>query len=152
MEEKCDVVFDKAKLEEAVPRLKEAIAEDPAVSLPKIREILREAGVSFQVVPAFDGVAARGMAFSFADGRPLVVVAARQEDAASFWLTLFHELAHLLDGSAPRGGIDYCGGETMAEMKAERKAEDMLIDRKAWREFADAEVQTEASIERFAQS
>lgn len=152
LEEKCDAVFDKAKLEEAIPRLKEAIAEDPAIFLPKIREILREVGVSFQVVPAFDGVDARGMVLSFADGKPLVVVAARQENAASFWLTLFHELAHLLDGSVPRGGIDYCGGESLAEIKTERKAEDMLIGRKAWREFDDAEEQTEASIERFAQS
>ena len=70
--------------------------KSPALFLPKLKELLGEAGVKFTVVRAPRGCTASGAVRVLSDGTPHIQLSARYLSDDQFWFTLFHEIAHLL--------------------------------------------------------
>ena len=75
----------------------------------------------------------------------------RQKFADIFWFTLFHEIAHILNGDTKHEFIDFDSVSGEVESKADSMAGEFLIDSKAYKRFVAAEGYKRASeIERFA--
>lgn len=75
----------------------------------------------------------------------------RQKFADIFWFTLFHEISHILNGDTKSNFVDFDSVSGEAEAKADRMADDFLIDPKAYREFVQSEkYKTSHGIEEFA--
>ncbi len=70
--------------------------KSPALFLPKLKELLAEAGVKFAIVRAPKGCSASGAVRILADGTPHIQASFRYLSDDQFWFSLFHEIAHLL--------------------------------------------------------
>ena len=68
----------------------------PALFLPKLKELLAEAGVKFAIVRAPKGCTASGAVRVLSNDTPHIQLSFRYLSDDQFWFTLFHEIGHLL--------------------------------------------------------
>lgn len=125
--------FDLAALRAAVPQLVRFSAEPARVGFAKAVVELSRVGVSVVVVPDLGGTRAYGATRWVEGRRPLIQLSLRGQSDADLWLTLFHELGHLMrherkrifiDGSSP---LDPQQDEAAEEAEATRWAWDQLV-------------------------
>lgn len=72
-----------------------SMLHDPAIFLPKVRDIFSNYGVSLCVIPAPAGCPVSGIA-RFKNDRGIISLSSRHLTDDHFWFSLFHEAAHLL--------------------------------------------------------
>ncbi len=85
------------------------------------------------------------------DGALILCMTLRQKFADIFWFTLFHEIAHVLNGDTKHEFIDFDSVSGEVESKADSMAGEFLIDSKEYKRFVAAEGYKRSSeIERFA--
>lgn len=116
--------FDRAGLEEAIPRLRGLTSGDPVAAVAEAVSLLREVGVVLCFIPAVPGLGIHG-ATRWLNGHPVVQLSVLWKSDDQLWFTLFHELGHvLLHGDKAL----YLNGEsTLAESEANSYAADLLI-------------------------
>ncbi len=68
----------------------------PDQFLPKLRELLAEAGVALAVVRAPDGCRASGATRLVSPDKAMILMSFRHRSDDHFWFTLFHEIGHLV--------------------------------------------------------
>lgn len=86
-----------SKLETQIPHLRRLTwFKSPDLFLPKIKELLAEAGVKFAVVRAPKGCTVSGAVRLLPDGKPHLQLSFRFLSDDQFWFSLFHEIGHLL--------------------------------------------------------
>lgn len=68
----------------------------PEQFLPKVRELLAEAGVALAVVRAPDGCRASGATRLVSPDKAMILMSFRHKSDDHFWFTLFHEIGHLV--------------------------------------------------------
>ncbi|MHB1357366.1 MAG: helix-turn-helix domain-containing protein [Anaerolineae bacterium] len=93
----CTPSFDKAALSARVPELLACAAQ--ADDLASIPPILASCGVYLTVVPHLDKTYLDGAAL-VRDGKGVIALTLRYDRIDSFWFTLLHEVAHLLEGNS----------------------------------------------------
>lgn len=68
----------------------------PAIFIPRLRELLAQAGVALVIVKAPKGCTASGAARMVDADKAMLLVSFRYRSDEQFWFTVFHEIGHLL--------------------------------------------------------
>ena len=144
---------DIEKLREMIPDIKQVMFMRTNQIQKKLTAIFSECGIAFRIVPNFTGAPVQGFIKKTEDGTLILCMTLRQKFADIFWFTLFHEIAHILNGDTRHEFIDFDSVSGDMESKANSMAGEFLIDSKAYKKFVDAKGYKRASeIERFANS
>lgn len=130
--------YEKAIVLGGIPKLR-ALMADPEESR-KVPRVLAELGVRFLVIKHLPGSGIDGAALWHGDDSPIIAVSARYDRMDSFWFTVCHELAHIIEedqlGTLDKGALDTdligANGAVSAstlemEQRADRLASEMLI-------------------------
>ncbi len=127
--------IDKDLLRSSVGRVKSAMFGSINKGIYEVQEILAECGIAFQVVQNFRGAPVQGFIKETADGRLILCLTIRGKRADRFWFTLFHEIAHILNGDNKIRFVDFDSVQGKAEQLADQYASDTLIAPEKYREF-----------------
>lgn len=119
----------------------------------KLSEIFSECGIAFRIVPNFTGAPVQGFIKRTEEGTLILCMTLRQKFADIFWFTLFHEIAHILNGDTKYEFIDFDSVSGDMEKKADRMAGEFLINSEEYKAFVSAgEYKRPSGIEHFAAS
>lgn len=142
---------DVEKLREEIPAIKK-IMFLPEKQIPgELTSLFSECGVSFKIVPNFKGAPVQGFIKKAEDGVLILCVTLRLKFADIFWFTVFHEIAHILNGDTRNRFVDFDSVSGEVERKADLLAENLLIDSEAYRKFVQKEnYADEDEIRKFA--
>ena len=144
---------DVDKLQSKIPEIKQAMFLRANQIPRRLTQIFSECGIAFRIVPDFTGAPVQGFIKKTEDGPLILCMTLRQKFADIFWLSLFHEIAHILNGDTKQEFIDFDSVSGDMEARADRRAGEMLIDPIAYQAFVDAGGYTrQSSIDRFAAS
>lgn len=144
---------DVEKLKNKVPDIKQVMFMKANQIQEKLSNIFAECGIAFRIVPNFTGAPVQGFIKKADDGALILCMTLRQKFADIFWFTLFHEIAHILNGDTKHEFIDFDSVSGDVEAKADRMAGEFLIDANAYRAFIASEgYKRIGGIERFADS
>ena len=142
---------DTEKLREMIPDIKQVMFMRANQIQKKLTAIFSECGIAFRIVPNFTGAPVQGFIKKTEDGALILCMTLRQKFADIFWFTLFHEIAHVLNGDTKHEFIDFDSVSGEVESKADSMAGEFLIDSKEYKSFVAAEGYKRSSeIERFA--
>ena len=70
--------------------------KNPAIFVPKLRDVCANCGVAFALVPLPNGCTASGATWFSSSTRATLVMSGRYLSDDHFWFTFFHEAGHLL--------------------------------------------------------
>lgn len=140
------------KLKEAIPEIKKTMFLDVNSVQKRLTSIFSECGIAFCIVPNFTGAPVQGF-IKKTDGRLILCITLRQKFADIFWFTLFHEIAHILNGDTDNVFIDITSVSNKMEKAADELAATMLINDKDYQQFVGCEgYRNAATIDNFARS
>jgi len=88
--------YNKGYFESVLHAIRPLTCEPPEVFEPKMRAMLRDAGVLLVLVPAIPGAHVSGVARWLGSARPLIQLSLYGKTNDKFWFTFFHEAAHIL--------------------------------------------------------
>jgi HTH-type transcriptional regulator/antitoxin HigA len=139
----CPVNID--KLRRSVPDIQLLTVQTPKVFCARMREILSGCGVVIVFLPHIGGSFLHGA--TFADGSRIVIgLTVRGKYADKFWFSLFHELAHVIEGHV------FSDGDAAAQERiADAFAQDTLIPHEKFQSFVKRKDMRRSAIISFAQ-
>lgn len=88
--------YDRTQFERALKEIRNLTCEPPEVFEPRMRQLLREAGVLLALVPSIPRAHVSGVARWLRATRPLIQLSLYGKSNDKFWFTFFHEAAHIL--------------------------------------------------------
>ena len=88
--------IDLKKLKSKLPDIRSMTIEDPNISLPEIKEILRSCGVAFVLLPHLKNSDINGAVRWNSKEKVTLAMNNRGKYADIFWFSLFHEIGHVL--------------------------------------------------------
>lgn len=135
--------FDKRKLRDALPRLREMTQWPPAKFHQPLRDLCANCGVALAFVPHLPGTHANGAVRWLRDDRVLVQLSVLRRYDDIFWFSLFHEVAHPLLHGRKQVFVEVAPGEreqeeVRKEEEADRFATDALLSPAEFRRLAAA--------------
>ena len=141
------------KLRLKIPDIKKVMFMRANQIQRKLSEIFSECGIGFRIVPNFTGAPVQGFIKRTEDGALILCMTLRQKFADIFWFTLFHEIAHILNGDTKREFLDFDSVSGDVEAKADSMARELLIDSDEYHAFiASKGYRHNGEIEKFAAS
>lgn len=98
----------------------------------RLQDIMSECGIRFKVVRNFRGAPVQGFIKDITDEESgnhelIMCLTLRRARADIFWFTLFHEIAHVLNGDYRAKFVDFSSESSEAENRADSFARDFLI-------------------------
>lgn len=124
-----------AKLMKICPKIKELSLLPQKQFITKLQEYFSSCGIAFVIAPSFKGAPVQGYIRTAQDGKTTICMTFRQKRADIFWFTLFHEIAHFINGDSKQKFIDFESTENSRETKADIFAQNTLIDKSAYQAF-----------------
>ncbi|MCR5665214.1 MAG: HigA family addiction module antidote protein [Eubacterium sp.] len=124
-------------LRDKIPEIKQVMFMKANQIQSKLTNIFSECGIAFRIVPNFKGAPVQGFIKTTEDGSLILCMTLRQKFADIFWFTLFHEIAHILNGDTKYDFVDFDSVSGESEAKADKMAGEFLINSKAYRKFVD---------------
>ncbi len=144
---------DVKKLRDRIPDIKSVMFAESSRIQDELEGIFSECGIAFKVVPYFTGAPVQGFIKNSTNGTLILCMTLRQKFADIFWFTLFHEIAHILNGDTKRAFMDLNSMSGDAEAKADKLASELLIDKDEYEKFIDTGAyKHQNEIEQFANS
>ena len=138
---------------DSIPDIKKGMYEKPHMIQKYLSDIFSKCGIAFCIVPQIKGLSAKGYIRKNNSGAVLFCVTGNQKYADEFWLDIFHELSHLINGDVKNSFIDFEDSNEGIDLKAEIKAENFLIERQDYIEFvASKKYERIIEIEHFAKN
>lgn len=122
-------------LKQYIPQIKRLMFQEPNTMRRELQEIFAKCGIAFNIVKHFKGAPVQGFIKKTDDGKILLCITLRQSFADIFWFTLFHEIAHILNGDVKNYFFDFDFTKDEVEKKADELASDMLISKKSFEKF-----------------
>ena len=124
--------YDRSGFEAALDEIRALTVEPPEVFEPRVRALLRRAGVGFVLVPAIPRARVSGLARWLSPKHPLIQLSLYGKTNDKFWFTFFHEAAHILLHAGDKKSVwldDAAAGQVTgsAEQEANAWAADKLI-------------------------
>lgn len=117
----------------------------------ELQQIFSACGIAFNVVKNFRGAPVQGFIKKMPDDKIVLCLTIRGQRADTFWFTLFHEIAHILNGDYSARFVDFDSVQGDAEQKADAFAGETLIDSSQYREFIlSGDTASWSAIEEFA--
>ena len=143
-------VFNKEKLENSLHKIRHMTTLKADVFYPQLLSLFDECGISFVLLPYLSKSNIYGVTKWLSRDNVVLSVSNRGEKADVFWFTICHELAHVLMEHKREALMSINGLE---DKVADNIAEDILIPRKEWNDFALKTMHfTPSSIQAFARS
>ena len=132
-------------LEESIPAIRSMTTENPEKFCPRLVQMFSQCGIALVFLPHIGGSFLHGA--TFYDGSKIVMgLTVRGRDADRFWFSIFHEIAHILNGH-----ISKVGGTTEEdEDQANTFAANILIPTSEYKKFTQAGVFNKDSILAFS--
>lgn len=141
-----DIVLLQSKL----PLIKSIMFEQSSDIPKKLFNIFEECGIKLVIVQSFKGAPANGVIMKSVDNVITLSITTRNKFADIFWFTLFHEIAHIINGDIKNRLIDFENGKSKMEIKADEFAKNILLDDKKYTCFIKAKDYSLNSIKGFA--
>jgi len=116
----------------------------------KLRAIFNKVGIRFRIVRHFRGAPVQGFIEKLENDEILLCLTQRYSYAGVFWFTLFHEIAHIINGDIRNRYIDYDNLDDDEEYLADEFAKKALIDSNEWIFFTNMNDFSLGSINAFA--
>lgn len=130
--------FDKNKLIEKIPDIKNLIASDSNrinYILEQLTLIFAKCGIIFCVVHHFKGAPVQGFIKQTDENTVMLCLTIRGGAADRFWFTLFHEIGHIINGDLNVRFVDFDSISNEMEAKADKYAADTLIPADIFNKF-----------------
>ena len=144
---------DVQKLQEKIIDIKQVMFMHESQIQEKLSEIFSECGIAFRIVPNFTGAPVQGFIKESTYGTLILCMTLRQKFADIFWFTLFHEVAHIINGDTKHMFIDFASVSGNIETMADRIASEILINPKEYKAFvASQRYKSSSEITNFAVS
>ncbi len=103
-----------------------------------LQNLLATCGIAFKIVKHFRGAPVQGFIKQVADKNIILCLTLRRQRADIFWFTLFHEIAHIINGDYKIKFVDFDSIDNELEIKADRWARDFLIPLEKYKEFVNS--------------
>lgn len=130
-----DVSLLKGKLDEIKALMFDRLAD----GLTQLQKIMSGCGIRFNVVRNFRGAPVQGFIKNITDEKSglqlILCLTLRGARADTFWFTLFHEIAHVINGDYKAKFVDFDSESGVAETKADAFARDFLIPPEEYMSF-----------------
>lgn len=155
----CEIAADKTdltcgldteKLKSQLPYIKSLMFRDANSMQIELKRVFAECGIKFCIVQHFTGAPVQGFIEKNDCGEIILCMTIRKAFADIFWFTLFHEIAHILNGDIKERFIDFTFTKSDEENAADEFARDQLLARDAYSKFVSDGDFTLASIKKFA--
>lgn len=117
-----------------------------------LEELFAECGIAFCVIRNFTGAPVQGFIKQTENNRIILCVTIRGAFADIFWFTLFHEIAHILNGDINQKLIDFTSIDNDVEKRADECARDMIITTEDYNQFIEERDFSIVTIVRFAKT
>lgn len=130
--------LDTNKLKEKIPEIKSVMFQPAEKMQGMLQEIFSECGVAFCLTQNFRGAPVQGFINNRQDGTLMLCMTIRGKYADRFWFTLFHEIAHILNGDVKKSMIDFEFSRDEMEDRADADAANMLIPIEDYNTFVAA--------------
>lgn len=140
----------KEKLQELLPKIKACMFLPQEEFIQKLQSLFAQCGIAFSLVPSFKGAPVQGFIKKTEQGRTVICMTFRQKRADIFWFTLFHEIAHFLNGDGKQKFIDFESVPGVCEAKADLFARNQLINDKEYAAFTSKNDFSLQAINKFA--
>ena len=138
-------------LRSKLPEIKAMMFGNINTGIRKLQELFAECGIAFQVIKNFRGAPVQGFIKEITGNRLILCLTIRRQRADTFWFTLFHEIAHILNGDYSTRFVDFDTIYGEIETRANEFASNELIDPKLYRDFLQSNTHiTWSNIEKFA--
>lgn len=145
---------DTDKLREKISDIKKVMFMKPNQIQKELTDIFSECGIIFRIVPNFIGAPVQGFIKKSENEKPLILcMTLRQKFIDIFWFTLFHEIAHILNGDTKQEFIDFDSVSGEIEQRADKMAGEFLINTNDYKTFVNSkEYNHSLGIKNFAKS
>ena len=127
--------LNKKRLQQSLPEIKSMMFGNLSDGICDLQNIFAECGIAFQVVKNFRGAPVQGFIKETSEGRLILCLTIRGKRADRFWFTLFHEIAHILNGDFKTRFVDFDSIQGESEIIADNFARDTLIDSESYKNF-----------------
>ena len=88
--------FNKKKLINSIPEIRNMTIQDPEVFYPRLKGILADCGVALVLLPNLKNCGVNGAVKWLGKEKVILAINDRRKYADIFWFALFHELGHVL--------------------------------------------------------
>ena len=88
--------FNKKKLLEAIPEIRDMTVQNPKDFYPRLKELLANCGVVLVLLPNLKNCGVNGAVKWLGKEKVVLALNDRRKYADTFWFALFHELGHVL--------------------------------------------------------
>ncbi|MBR6288312.1 MAG: HigA family addiction module antidote protein [Acholeplasmatales bacterium] len=158
-EKYCELIDKDVKIENElnIPLLKKSIPEIKSIMfhnskslIGDLKNALAKCGIKFYLVPNYKGAPVQGYIRHNNDSGVSLFMTIRGSFADIFWFSLFHEIAHILNGDAKNSFIDYDEMPEELENKADEVASNILISSSSYQSFVEKNDFTIDAIRRLA--
>jgi len=118
----------------------------------RLMSIFAECGITFIVVPYFDGAPVEGYISKCENGSVTFCITQRQYYSDSFWLALFRGIVHILNGDIKGRLTDFESDADACDRRTTRLAQDLLIDADDYKILVESGLYTDdQKVTEFAQ-
>ena len=144
--------LDTERLKLQLPYIKSLMFLAPNEMQKELKRIFAECGIKFCIVKHFVGAPVQGFIEENKNGEIILCMTIRQAYADIFWFTLFHEIAHILNGDIKCRFIDFTFTHNDEEALADKFAREQLLSEDNYQNFIRQRNFSLNSIKLFAQS
>ena len=135
--------FDKKKLIEAIPEIRNMTVQNPKVFYPRLKELLASYGVALVLLPNLKNCGVNGAVKWLGKDKVILALNDRRKYADTFWFALFHELGHVLQqrikvllvSEKNKAGLKTDDLIQRLEVEADTFSQNTLIPKTAYDEF-----------------
>lgn len=133
------------RLSDIIPTIREMTLQKPEGFCQVLQSLMASCGIALIFLPHIGGSFLHGA--TFVDGNKIVMgLTVRGKDADRFWFSLFHEIAHVLEGHINKP----FGADEQDEHDADVFARDTLIPMEVFQAFVSKQEFNASSISQFA--
>lgn len=133
------------RLSDIIPTIREMTLQKPEGFCQVLQSLMASCGIALIFLPHIGGSFLHGA--TFVDGNKIVMgLTVRGKDADRFWFSLFHEIAHVLEGHINKP----FGADEQDEHDADVFARDTLIPMEDFQAFVSKQEFNASSISQFA--
>ncbi|MGI6787235.1 MAG: HigA family addiction module antitoxin [Acholeplasmataceae bacterium] len=142
-------ILDVRKLKDNLNQIKEIMHQDSVQHISLIRKILNDCGILFTVEKHGKNTPINGLTTRTKTNQVMIALTIRGKFVDVFWFTLFHEIAHVINGDYLKKP-EVWEKDSLIENRANKFASDTLIDPKKYLRFVKTGNFNDYAIEIFA--
>ena len=143
--------FDINKLKKSAIEIRKLVNKPFLKQYSKIKQILKENGVSLVFEPHLPNTYVNGAAYKLNSSKALIMISDRGKRDDILWFTLFHEIAHLIKHSQKEAFVDFENNEiNTIETEADEYARNILINDDIYNNFISNNIYSEKAIKDFS--